>query len=100
MVHTPGSALLPNLPPYVSISQLLDAQARRHADAPALLAPERAPLSYDRLWRQVDAMVRTFPAMGIGRHDRVALVLPNGPELATAFLGVAAAATCAPLNPA
>ena len=38
--------------------------------------------------------------MGIGRHDRVAVVLPNGPEMAVAFLTVAASATCAPLNPA
>ena len=39
-------------------------------------------------------------ARGIGRGDRVAIVLPNGPEMATAFLSVAAAATTAPLNPA
>ena len=32
--------------------------------------------------------------------DRVALVLPNGPEMAVAFLAVSACATCAPLNPA
>ena len=38
--------------------------------------------------------------MGVGRHDRVALVLPQGPEMAVAFLTVAAAATCVPLNPA
>ncbi len=38
--------------------------------------------------------------LGIGRGDRVAVVLPNGPEMAVAFLGVAASATCAPLNPA
>ena len=37
---------------------------------------------------------------GLGRGDRVAIVLPNGPEMATAFLSVAAAATTAPLNPA
>ena len=39
-------------------------------------------------------------AVGIGRGDRVAIVLPNGPEMATGFLGVAACATAAPLNPA
>src|SRR5207244_12514690 len=44
--------------------------------------------------------VRMLRAMGVGRHDRVAVVLPNGPEMATAFLAVAAGATCAPLNPA
>ncbi|RUW37977.1 acyl--CoA ligase, partial [Mesorhizobium sp. M1E.F.Ca.ET.041.01.1.1] len=37
---------------------------------------------------------------GIGRGDRVAIVLPNGPEMATAFITVAAAASTAPLNPA
>jgi acyl-CoA synthetase (AMP-forming)/AMP-acid ligase II/acyl carrier protein len=38
--------------------------------------------------------------LGIQRNDRVALVLPNGPAMAAAVLGVAACATCAPLNPA
>ena len=44
--------------------------------------------------------VQTLHTMGFGRNDRVALVLPNGPEMAVAFLAVAAGATCAPLNPA
>ena len=39
-------------------------------------------------------------AMGIGRHDRVAVVLPNGPEMAVAVFAVAACAVCAPVNPA
>jgi acyl-CoA synthetase (AMP-forming)/AMP-acid ligase II/acyl carrier protein len=38
--------------------------------------------------------------MGVGRNDRVAIVLPNGPEMAVAFLAVTAGATSAPLNPA
>ena len=38
--------------------------------------------------------------MGIGRQDRVVLMLPNGAEMAVAFLAVATGATCAPLNPA
>lgn len=37
--------------------------------------------------------------MGVGRNDRVAVVLPNSPEMAVAFLGIASCATCAPLNP-
>ena len=45
-------------------------------------------------------MGRTLRAMGIGRHDRVAVVLPNGPEMAVAILAVAASAACAPMNPA
>ena len=43
---------------------------------------------------------RASTGSGIGRGDRVAIVLPNGPEMATAFLAVAAGATTAPLNPA
>ena len=38
--------------------------------------------------------------MGIGRNDRVAIVLPNGPEMAAAFIAIACGATTAPLNPA
>jgi len=36
----------------------------------------------------------------VAHHDRVAIVLPGGPELAVAFLAVASVATGAPLNPA
>ena len=38
--------------------------------------------------------------MGLGRHDRIAIVLPQGPEMAVVFVAVAACATAAPLNPA
>ena len=38
--------------------------------------------------------------MGIGRHDRVAVVLPNGPEMAVTVLAVTSSASCAPMNPA
>jgi len=37
---------------------------------------------------------------GIGATERVAIVLPNGPEMAAAFVTVAQSATTAPLNPA
>lgn len=37
--------------------------------------------------------------MGVGRGDRVAIVLPNGPEMAAAFVTIAQVATTAPLNP-
>src|SRR5205823_13272939 len=35
----------------------------------------------------------------VRRGDRVAVVLPDGPEMAAAFLAVASGAACAPLNP-
>ena len=48
-------------------------------------------------WSEPSSALNDF---GVGRGDRVALVLADGPEMATAFLGVAAGATAAPLNPA
>ena len=78
----------------------MELQARRIPDAPAILAPGRSPLTYGALHRHLLETEQALRAMGIGRYDRVAIVLPNGPELAAAVLTVAAAATCAPINPA
>ncbi len=84
----------------LTIRGLLQALAAQIPDAPALLAPGRAPLSYSRLFDQVDRTLTALRAGGIGRESRVATVLRNGPEAAAAFLAVAAGAACAPLNPA
>ena len=86
--------------PCLCLPHLLEHQARRIPDAPAILALGRPPLTYGRLYQHVDETERTLRAMGIGRHDRIAVVLPNGPELAVAILSVAASAACAPVNPA
>ena len=67
--------------------------------AVAISAPGRAPLSFGDLRRHVARAARTLRRAGIGRTDRVAMVLPNGPEMATAFLAVTSTAIAAPLNP-
>jgi oxalate---CoA ligase len=85
--------------PAFSIQHLLETQARQYPEAIALLAPERNPLTYIRLLDQLSYINRKLKGMGVGAADRVALVLPNGPEMAVAFLGVAASCVCAPLNP-
>src|SRR5215472_2169645 len=85
---------------FSSLLHILEHQARRIPDAPAILAPGRAPLSYGRLYGHVEQTGRTLRALGIGCHDRVAMVLPNGPEMAVAILAVAGNAACAPINPA
>ncbi|MGN6551986.1 MAG: acyl--CoA ligase, partial [Pararhizobium sp.] len=61
---------------------------------------EREFLSFGALAELLAGTVARLNALGIGRNDRVAIVLPNGPEMASAFLSVAAGATTAPLNPA
>jgi len=79
-----------------TISELLRAGAD---DATALSAPGGVPLSYRALRELVSNTVRALSSMGIGRGDRVAIVLENGPEMAAAFLCIGAGATAAPLNP-
>src|SRR5690606_24297041 len=37
---------------------------------------------------------------GVSKSDRVAIVMPDGPETAAAFLAIASGAVAAPLNPA
>ena len=68
--------------------------------APALSAPSRAPLSFGGLRTLIDATLAQLNALGIGRNDRVAIVLPNGPEMAACFMACASGVASAPLNPA
>jgi len=85
--------------PFLRLNDLVECRARARPDAPALLAPDRPPLSYAALYRHVDTIGRQLRAMGIGRKDRLAVVLPNGPELAVAIVCVAANSACAVINP-
>ncbi len=73
--------------------------ARCAADAPAIAAPGSPTLTHGALRALASRTVSALNAMGIGRHDRVGMVLPNGPEMAAAFISVASGATTAPLNP-
>ena len=84
----------------MSILERLATQANRTPDSVALLAPGRAPLTYRRLQQHIVEVAQALSAMGLRRNDRLAVVLPTGPEMAAAFLAVTSCATCAPLNPA
>jgi oxalate---CoA ligase len=68
--------------------------------AVALAAPGAAPLTYSGLRATVTRCAARLNAAGIGRGDRVAIVLPNGPDMAAAFVAIASCAAAAPLNPA
>src|SRR5687768_10451286 len=82
-----------------TIYELIRARAERAPEAVAIRAPGRCALTYAGLLEQVESVVEFSRARGIHYGDRVAIALPNGPEMAAAFLGVAAVAVCAPLNP-
>src|SRR5208283_5539987 len=79
-----------------TIPKLLE---RGAANDPALGAPGREALRYQALRVLSERTAHALNAMGIGYGDRVAIVLPNGPEMASAFLTIGSAATAAPLNP-
>jgi acyl-CoA synthetase (AMP-forming)/AMP-acid ligase II len=68
-------------------------------EACALVAPSREPLSYRALHEQTAAIHAALRRRSVDRKDRVALVLPNGAEMAAAMVAVASSAVCAPLNP-
>jgi acyl-CoA synthetase (AMP-forming)/AMP-acid ligase II/acetyltransferase-like isoleucine patch superfamily enzyme/acyl carrier protein len=83
-----------------TIGELLEYQASTHGNEVAIAAPGRRPMTYGRLFHEVERTADALRAFGVQRNDRVAMVLPNGPEMAVGFAAVAAAATSAPLNPA
>jgi oxalate---CoA ligase len=66
----------------------------------AIGAPGRPWLTHEALRGLVARTVADLNRMGIGRGDRVAIVLPNGPEMAASFVAIGAGATTGPLNPA
>lgn len=83
--------------PFETIAELI---AQGRAGDAAIGAPGRPALTYGGLRALAKRTTESLNRVGIGRDDRVAIVLPNGPEMATVFIAVAAGATSAPLNPA
>jgi len=83
-----------------SLSLLLAELAHDAPGATAIAGLGRPGLTYAGLFSLLGSAASALRSFGIGRNDRVAVVLPNGPEMASAFLAVASCATCAPLNPA
>lgn len=68
--------------------------------SPAISAPSRPALSHAGFRRLIGDTIARLNGLGIGRNDRVAIVLANGPEMATCFVSCACGVTSAPLNPA
>lgn len=73
-------------------------QANR--SAPTLLGAGDFSLSLEELAAELAGLAGDLRSFGVSRRDRVACVLPPGPEHAIIFLSVASCAVAAPLNPA
>jgi len=74
--------------------------AAQPVHATAILAPERDVMSYGLLGTLCAETCAALRARGLARNDKLAIVLPNGPEMAAAVFATACAVTAAPLNPA
>src|SRR5688572_18060119 len=84
----------------MSIQTIVEERALAAPDAIALQAPGRPPLTSVALHEHVTQTASILRTRGLTRDDIVAVVVPNGPEMAAAFLSVTLAGICAPLNPA
>ena len=69
------------------------------SDSKAIGALNKEWLTYGGLRDLAQKVNTTFRESGISKKDRVAIVLPNGPTMASAFATIAQCATTAPLNP-
>ena len=85
---------------FTTLPALLAHQASACADSPAIEAPGREALTYQGLWEHVASIGDNLKTAGVCPTDRIALLLPNGPEMAVAFLAASGVACAAPLNPA
>ncbi|HUS78233.1 MAG TPA: AMP-binding protein [Patescibacteria group bacterium] len=92
--------VLKDHPSRLTVYSLISRWASKTPDSPVVRAKGRAPLTYRGLNSHILKIMDDLNSMGITKNERVALVLPNGPELAVAFFSVSSFATCAPLNPA
>jgi acyl-CoA synthetase (AMP-forming)/AMP-acid ligase II len=83
------------------MTKTLKALLSAHPDsAPAIGSPGQRWLTYGDLRGLANDVSEFLNRHGIGSRDRIAIVLPNGPDMASAFITIGQACATAPLNPA
>jgi acyl-CoA synthetase (AMP-forming)/AMP-acid ligase II len=78
---------------------LLDLLGHGADEHPALVAPERPALTFRQLRENIVTLAAQLNSFGLGRGDRIAIAMANGPEIVQAFFAAATCGTAAPLNP-
>jgi acyl-CoA synthetase (AMP-forming)/AMP-acid ligase II len=68
-------------------------------DQNAIESPGHLPLTYREFRAQIHYVVRTLNGLGLHRNDRIAIIMPAGPEVAVSIVSVMAGFTVVPLNP-
>ena len=82
-----------------TIYKLISKCKEKKTQTQCIISPGQPSLSYIDLYNHIHYVAQTLNSLEIGINDRVATVIPNGPEMATAFLTIASCSTCAPLRP-
>jgi amino acid adenylation domain-containing protein len=85
---------------FSSLPDLLSHYGKTAPRRVAILAPGHAAVTYGALRLRALEAAGHLRGLGLDRDARVAVVLPNGPEMAMAVVAIATAAVCVPLNPA
>ena len=80
--------------------EMIFEKGETNPDFPAILSPAKETISFRILSEHLHTIALQLTRLGVQSSDRLALVLPNGPEMASAFLAVSTVCTCAPFNPA
>ena len=82
------------------MSQTISSVLSTHLpDTKAIGASNREWLTYGGLRELTKSVHTTLRENGIAKKDRIAIVLSNGPAMASAFVTIAQSAITAPLNP-
>ncbi|MGY1550170.1 AMP-binding protein [Microbacterium sp. A588] len=87
MTHSPDPAIDGAGFPTLSVATILAESAVRHADRPAVLFAGTTT-TYSELWDQTRAYAGALRDRGIGRGDRVAMLIPNVPDFARVYYAV------------
>jgi acyl-CoA synthetase (AMP-forming)/AMP-acid ligase II/thioesterase domain-containing protein/acyl carrier protein len=88
-----------NIPSKETITDIVRRHAHMTPDALALLAENRAPLTYAELARLMDRIQEQLNAAGFGRGDRIATIGPNDASTTSLITGIMDCATAVPMNP-
>ena len=83
----------------IDVPSVLAGYGLSQPDNPAILAPGRTPLSYAALHDLQQYVKEKLCDWGVNRGDVVALILPKGPEMASALAVLTAGAAVFPLDP-
>jgi acyl-CoA synthetase (AMP-forming)/AMP-acid ligase II len=80
-----------------TVPEALASWAATTPEAPALIAPGQAPMTYRGLQDTVECLASALRARGLGRQDGIALLFPEGLDHCLALLAAVATGIAVPL---